>query len=158
LIPPAAQRMVRATLEVPMQRIVAALAFATASGLAQAADLPGRIAVPERLEAATACASPHVVGRILERFAWAERTTWHRGFVMASLDNPRLSGHPYFEPGLIRRDYCMADSLMTNGSAYTVYYAIEYGVGFASIGNYVDFCVLGLDPWRVHDGGCRTVQ
>jgi hypothetical protein len=94
----------------------------------------------------------------MERFAWAERNTWQRGFVMASLENGRLSGHPYAEPGMIHREYCMADAAMTDGSLRTVYYAIEFGVGFASIGNYVDFCVLGLDPWRVHDGGCRTVQ
>jgi hypothetical protein len=31
-------------------------------------------------------------------------------------------------------------------------------MGFASIGWYVDFCVAGQDPWRVHDGWCRTVR
>jgi hypothetical protein len=124
---------------------------------AQAADL-GPIEVRAPIQAENPCADADVLGRIVERFAWAERNTWHRGFVMASLGNARFSGHPYFEPGLIRRDYCMADSLMTDGSARTVYYAIEYGAGFASLGNYVDFCVLGLDPWHVHDEACRTVR
>ncbi|HEX9904842.1 MAG TPA: hypothetical protein VGA77_07755 [Propylenella sp.] len=139
-------------------RLPAVLAMLLATGHAQAADLPGRIAVPAPLEIDTACADPAVLDRIMARFAWAERNTWRRGFVMASLDNPRLSGHPYVEPGIIERQYCMADSPMTNGDIRTVYYAIEFGVGFASIGNYVDFCVLGLDPWHVHDGACRTVR
>jgi hypothetical protein len=138
-------------------QLITAIAVLLAPGIVEAADVTGPILVPEPIEA-TACTSPSVLGRIMERFAWAERSTWHRGFVMASIDNPRPSGHPFTEPGLIQRDYCMADSLLTNGEMRTVYYAIEYGVGFASIGHYVDFCVLGLDPWRVHDGGCRTVQ
>ena len=35
---------------------------------------------------------------------------------------------------------------------------LEFGQGFATIGNYVDFCVVGLDPWHVHDEACRTVR
>jgi hypothetical protein len=145
-------------MEVPMRLhlTVAALAACMTAGAAQAADVAGPI--PVQPEAATACANPNVLGRIMERFAWAERNTWHRGFVMVSIEDPRPSGHPFTEPGLIKRDYCMGESVLTNGQTHAVYYAIEYGVGFASIGNYVDFCVLGLDPWRVHDGACRTVQ
>lgn len=119
--------------------------------------MPGRFFVPGPI-AVDACGDPSLLGRIIERFSWAERNTWHRGYVIGSIDNPRPSDHPFYEPGIIKRDYCMADSVMTNGEARTIYFAIEYGVGFASLGNYVDFCVLGLDPWRVHDGACRTVQ
>ena len=141
-----------------IRRVLATIALATVAGVAQAADAPGRVVVHGSLSVDTACQNSGVLGRIMERFAWAERHTWQRGFVMASLYNARLSGHPFFEPGLIERTYCMADSVMTNGETRTVYYAIEFGQGFASLGNYVDFCVLGLDPWRVHDAGCRTVQ
>ncbi|MGH6925358.1 MAG: hypothetical protein ACRED5_16645 [Propylenella sp.] len=122
------------------------------AGFAQAAD------APPSGEIAGACADPWVLGRIQGRFAWAERYNWQRGFVMQAIENPRPSGHPYAEPGLIAHDYCMADAVMTNGDVRTIYYAIEHGVGFAGIGRYVDFCVLGLDPWHVHDGSCRTVR
>jgi len=115
-------------------------------------------AVREQIAVEDACGNPNVLGRIVERFAWAEEHTWRRGFIMASLQNARLSGHPYFEPGIIERRYCMADATMTNGSPHTVYYAIEFGQGFASIGNYVNFCVLGLDPWHIYDEACRTVR
>jgi hypothetical protein len=96
--------------------------------------------------------------RIVDRFAWAERTQWHRRFEIQTIDSPRPSGHPYAEPGLVHRDYCVADTVMTNGNLYPVYYTIEYGLGFAGIGRSVDFCVLGLDPWNIHDGVCRTVR
>jgi hypothetical protein len=128
------------------------------AGFAQAADAPGYTMDSAVTGMSTACADRYVLNRIKSRFAWAERNTWHRGFVMDSLENPRPSGHPYAEPGLIARDFCVAEAVMTNGDLRTVYYAVEHGVGFAGIGHYVDFCVLGLDPWHVHDGACRTVR
>ena len=77
---------------------------------------------------------------------------------MSGLVNARSSQHDVAEPGLVRRDHCVADSPMSDGTTRTTYYAIEYGQGFASIGASVDFCVLGLDPWHVHDESCRTVR
>jgi hypothetical protein len=138
------------------RRLLALVVSALISaGFAQAADAPG---YTMDSAVSTACADRYVLNRIKSRFAWAERNTWHRGYVMDSLENPRPSGHPYAEPGLIARDYCVAEAVMTNGEFRTVYYAVEHGVGFAGIGRYVDFCVLGLDPWHVHDGACRTVR
>ena len=141
-----------------IRHLLAVTAILAGTGIGEAADVPGPILINTPIVTGNPCADPNVRSRIMERFAWAERNTWQRGFVMAALENGRLSGHPFNEPGLIHREYCLADAAMTDGSLRTVYYAIEFGVGFASIGNYVDFCVLGLDPWRVHDGGCRTVQ
>lgn len=160
LIPPPARGMVGPIMEVRMsvRRVLAAFAIWVAAASAEAADLPGPIVLNEPIETDNPCADVQVLHKIAERFAWAERNTWHRGFVMAALQNGRFSGHPYFEPGIVRRGYCAADSIMSNGSRHTVYYAIEFGVGFASMGNYVDFCVLGLDPWHVHDEACRAVR
>src|SRR3712207_5154991 len=139
-------------------RVLVAFGMTLAAAGAQAADLPGRIVMNEPIQTNFPCADPGVLRHIADRFAWAERNTWHRGFLIASLENARFSGHPYFEPGIVHREYWAADSVMTNGSSHTVYYAIEFGVGFASLGNYIDFCVLGLDPWHVHDEACRTVR
>jgi len=141
-----------------IRHLLAIAAILAGTGIGQAADVPGPILINAPIVTGNPCADPTVRSRIMERFAWAERNTWQRGFVMASLENGRLSNHPYNEPGIIHREYCMADAAMTDGSMRVVYYAIEFGVGFASLGNYVDFCVLGLDPWRVHDAACRTVQ
>lgn len=138
--------------------VVAMIAATVSAGTAGAADLPGTIVIRQPIQVENPCADAHVHGRIVERFAWAERNTWHRGVVMASLQNSRPGDHPFFEPGLIKRNYCVADGYLSDGSVRPVYYAIEYGVGFASLGNYVDFCVLGLDPWHVYDEACRTVR
>jgi len=138
-----------------IRSMLAVASVAASAGSAPAADVSmgPPVAVVDNV-----CSDTGVLDRIIDRFAWAERNTWRRGFIIEALHNPRPSGHPYTEPGIIERSYCMADSVMTDGQFRTVYYAIEYGVGFASIGDYVDFCVLGLDPWHVHDGACRTVR
>jgi hypothetical protein len=130
------------------------LALALSASPAFAADYATTPAtVPD-----STCTNIAALNWILDRFAWAERTQWHRGFVIETIDHPRPSGHRFAEPGLVRRDYCVADSVMTNGNAHPVYYTIEHGLGFAGVGRYVDFCVLGLDPWHVHDSDCRTVR
>lgn len=140
-----------------MLRSLAVVAALAGAGAAQAADVVP-YTEPAVIGYDTVCSDDWALGRIQSRFAWAERHTWNRGFTMESLENPRPSGHPYVEPGPIARDFCVAEALMTNGEYRTVYYAIEHGVGFAGIGRNVDFCVLGLDPWHVHDGSCRTVR
>jgi hypothetical protein len=106
----------------------------------------------------SACTSPNALARIKQIFAWADRNQWHRGFVISEIGNPRPSGHPYAEPGLVKRDYCLADSVMTDGTAWPVYYVVEHGLGFVGVGSDIDFCVPGLDPWHIHDGDCRTVR
>jgi len=137
---------------------VTAFLVALAAGPALAADQPGPLVASVPAASESACASAGVIDDIMDDFAQAESTLWHRGFVMQSLENPQPSGHPYAEPGQVVRDYCVADAVMSNGMQFEVYYAIEHGLGFVGIGRNVDFCVLGLDPWHVYDGYCRTVR
>jgi len=108
---------------------------------------------------AVACANKRVLRQIVDRFAWAENETWHHGFVIARIEEPRL--RYTIEPqelGTIPHRHCVARAVMTDGRAYTLYYTTEEEMGFASIGDGVSFCLLGLDPWRVHDAFCRTVR
>lgn len=137
---------------------LAALALLLGIGGANAADIGAPTELNSLVVGEPVCADGAILGRIKQRFASAEATLWHRGFTMASIGNPRPSGHPYAEPGLVKRDYCEADSVMTNGSRHPVYYVIEHGLGFAGVGRSLDFCVLGLDPWHIYDGACRTVR
>ena len=134
--------------------LFAALFAITAGASALAADMPSSYGPIE----ANICSRGDALDDIMGDFAWAERRQWHRGFVMQSLENPRPSGHHFNEPGLVKRDYCVADAMMDNGMQFPVYYAIEHGLGFVGLGSNVDFCVLGLDPWHIYDGHCRTVR
>jgi hypothetical protein len=135
---------------------IAALAFLAST--ATAADLAyrsGELTVAP-VEVGP-CSDRKVLANIMERFAWAERHTWHRGYEMASLENPRFR-YNVTEPTLIPKTRCEADAMMTDGSARTVYYEIEKGMGFASIGRGINFCVLGLDPWHIYNEACRVVR
>ena len=138
-------------------RIAILVPLALSTNMAVAAD-PSTFVVSTPDALPSVCDDAGALDRIVGRFGWAERNQWHRGFEIQTIDNPRPSGHRFAEPGLVHRDYCVADTVMTNGSFYPVYYTIEHGLGFAGLGRYVDFCVPGLDPWHVHDGDCRTVR
>lgn len=105
-----------------------------------------------------ACFSDRNISSITKRFAWAEKNTWHRGYVIEAINNARFRYNVFNGPTLIRHTHCVGTALMTNGTRRTVYYTVEEGMGFASMGNGVEFCVIGLDPWRAFDAGCRTLR
>ena len=105
-----------------------------------------------------ACADARTLARISQRFAWAERNTWQRGYEIATIENPRLRYTVFKGPSMIRHRHCRATAVMTNGARRTVFYTISAGMGFASIGQGVDFCLAGLDPWRVHGAACRSLR
>lgn len=65
---------------------------------------------------------------------------------------------PKENPVGIARHYCGATALLSDGQSRSVWYLIEEGQGFASLGNNVEACVEGFDLWRVYDGRCRTLR
>ncbi len=105
------------------------------------------------------CNNKRVLRQIVDRFAWAENETWHRGFVIARIEAPRVRFVELEEDvGTIPRRYCLARAVMTNGRVHPLFYRTEEEMGFASIGDGVSFCLLGLDPWRVYDAACRVLR
>jgi hypothetical protein len=104
----------------------------------------------------TYCEDPRVLAHILERFAWAERNTWHRGFVMTAIEAPHERYNVFHAPNLIRHRHCIARAHFSHGWSAPLYYTVELGMGLASIGGGVSFCIPGLDPWRVHGAHCST--
>ncbi len=105
-----------------------------------------------------ACADARILARIAKRFAWAERNTWRRGYQIATIEGPRLRYTVFKGPSLIRHRHCRAIALMTNGTRRTLFYTISAGMGLASIDHGVDFCLAGLDPWRVHGTACQSLR
>ena len=105
-----------------------------------------------------ACADARMLARISQRFAWAERNTWQRGYEIAAIERPRLRYTVFKGPSMIRHRHCRATAVMTNGARRALFYTVSAGMGFASIGQGVDFCLAGLDPWRVHGAACRSLR
>ena len=105
-----------------------------------------------------ACADTRMLARIAKRFAWAERNTWQRGYHIAAIESPRLRYTVFNGPSMIRHRHCRAVALLSNGAKRTLFYTVSAGMGLASIGNGVDFCLVGVDPWRVHGSACRSLR
>ena len=58
----------------------------------------------------------------------------------------------------IGRRYCGATVALSDGHDRDIWYLIEEGQGFASIGDNVEFCVSGFDRWMVYNGRCRVLR
>ncbi len=65
---------------------------------------------------------------------------------------------PAYEDRPIGRSYCGAIVALSDGERRDIWYLIEEGQGFASIGNNVEFCVSGFDRWFVYNGRCRVLR
>jgi capsid protein len=58
----------------------------------------------------------------------------------------------------IPRLYCGATVVLSDGDIRDMWYLVEYGMGFAGVGNNVEFCVSGFDRWYVYNGRCRVLR
>jgi len=67
-----------------------------------------------------------------------------------------------YEPALpnspIERRYCHASVALSDGYVRPIWYLVEYGQGFASIGDNVEFCVSGFDRWNVYNRNCSVLR
>ena len=65
---------------------------------------------------------------------------------------------PFGEKRPIARRYCGATAQLSDGRRRTIWYLIEDRMGFAGVGDGVEFCVSGFDRWFVYNGRCRVVR
>lgn len=145
-----------------IRRLAFAFLFAAAALAADAGRSPasaglldavgtGPSAVPE-------CGDGAVIEAIRDRFLHADANVLKRGLYIRTVDHVRQS-HFGSPAGPTLRRYCHASAVLNDGPRpKTLYYLIEQNYGFAGIGWNVEFCVQGYEPWRVHDGNCRTVR
>lgn len=102
------------------------------------------------------CDQDSVLGNIASRYRSVQADLWQTGLSIASVG--RVNETAFVPSQLLDRRFCHARVELSNGRPADVFYLIEERQGFASIGWGVEFCVPGQDPWRVYDGGCRTVR
>ncbi len=121
------------------------------------ADLPGYV---EQGGDAGVCAQSWVLNKITSRFRHQVRHVPNLPDV-AILDFQRIHEHRYLpasEEWPIGRRYCGATVALSDGQNRSIWYLIEEGQGFASIGDNVEFCVAGFDRWMVYNGRCRILR
>ena len=104
------------------------------------------------------CHDPKVLGKIIERFNWAENRTWNRGFTLDDIERTRERSYQGPHDSSIPRRYCRGHALLSNGKHPTLFYLIEGGQGFAGNSFNVEFCISGMDEWNNYDGSCRAIR
>ncbi|WP_274426804.1 hypothetical protein [Chelativorans sp. YIM 93263] len=144
-----------------IQAFAAALAIALStvpmhSEQAQAADFIAKKVVPQD----GICAHKSVRGAIRSRFRHQVTHVPHLPNVdIVDFYGARLTRYEPATPNSpIERRYCAATALLSSGDNRPIWYLIEYGQGFAGIGDNVEFCVSGFDRWNVYDAACRVLR
>jgi hypothetical protein len=106
------------------------------------------------------CDNPHVLKRITSKFRTQAREVHHdKDLAITAYGN--IHEHRYLDKRgdrSIAQRYCGADVTLSDGRERTLWYLIERGVGFASVGDNVEFCVSGFDRWNVYNNGCRILR
>ncbi len=109
---------------------------------------------------ALACDDASVLNRISSKFRTQAREVHHyKSLAISAYD--RVHEHRYLdkrENRPIARRYCGATVTLSDGRERTLWYLIERGVGFASIGDNVEFCLSGFDRWNVYNNACRILR
>lgn len=109
---------------------------------------------------ARACDNPRVLKRVSSKFRTQARQVHHdKSLTITTYD--RVHEHRYLdkrEDRPIARRYCGADVTLSDGRERTLWYLIERKVGFAGIGDNVEFCVSGFDRWNVYNNACRILR
>ncbi len=135
---------------------LAATGLALPAGTASAADM----AVAVYDESAEACGQGWVLSSISSRFDWQVTHVPHLPQVQIT-DFQGIHQRRYLpasEQWPIGRRYCAATVALSDGMQREIWYLIEEGQGFASMGNNVEFCVSGFDRWIVYNGRCRVLR
>lgn len=109
------------------------------------------------------CDDPRVLSQVQRRFhVQATRVHHTPELKLAGVERIRhvedVPGYKVTRPTMINRRYCQGHALLNNGKHPQVYYLIEQRAGFVGVSWNVEFCLAGYDPWRVHDGHCRTLR
>lgn len=145
-----------------MRRFVQ-LALAAGLSLAAALAASGTASASDRV--AKACDDPAMLNRIVSKFRHQVKHVPHLPDVEI-VDFRRIHQHRYraFRDDAFPRDrpiarrYCGATAVLSDGRKRTIWYLIEDRMGFASIGDGVEFCVSGFDRWKVYNGRCRVLR
>jgi len=143
-----------------MQRLIHALAaiilgLSATTNMAWSADVSSYEA-----DGAGICGQPKYLNKIVDRFSYQVKHVPHLPDV-AITDFQRIHEHRYLpesEEWPIARRYCGATAILSDGRSREVWYLIEGRMGFAGIGENVEFCVSGFDRWFVYNGRCRVLR
>jgi hypothetical protein len=143
----------------PRSFLAALLTFIGVLALAPMLTRPAAAAEP----AALSCNDSAMLNRVKNNFRYAVAHVPNLPQVdIVGFEHARENPYPgvvnTWGGSMVSRQYCRATALLSNGHKRSVWYLIEAGMGFASLGNNVESCVAGFDRWHVYDGYCRVLR
>ncbi len=109
--------------------------------------------------APSVCGQKAVLGVIDHNFDYRDAHYLHAGLDIVDFRDAHLvSYRPSDETHLVGRTYCQATAVLNDNRPRPVWYLIETTMGYAGIGDNVEYCVAGLDPWHVYGAYCASVR
>ena len=111
-----------------------------------------------RASAVPACHDPAVLEKVRSIFMHGDRHVLKSNHVLEAVDHIHETYFGDLHAGPTLRRYCKAKAHLADGQKPPLFYLIEQDYGFAGLSWNVHSCMIGFDPWRVHDGTCRAVR
>ena len=143
---------------------------------ARAADMQGYNRAQPVQALVPACDDAAVLGQVEDQFEYGAPRMLETKLEILEFQGmfekayqPQVKADPYPAPSPFERRYCQAKALISDHQWRTVYYVIEYPMGFAAAGDYLGMfspvrgwkaegCVLGLDKWHVYGANCQSLR
>ncbi|MBR0851809.1 hypothetical protein JQ543_29010 [Bradyrhizobium diazoefficiens] len=96
--------------------------------------------------------------RITREFGEKEFSFWNSSLrITGFADVHEIAFRPWASDNIPRR-YCTGRAMLTDGKLRTVHFSIIEDGGFASYGQGVEWCVVGLDRNWAYNPACRAAK
>jgi hypothetical protein len=140
-----------------------ALALAALLALGASAQAAGYITPAEKRWAPytgvlPACDDPGALSMITVRFAEKESEYWNSSLQIVGYDRIREIGFRANGLAYIPRRYCVARATLSDLRTRLVVYQVQEDLAFASFGDGVEWCVVGLDRNLAYAPACSALR
>ena len=96
--------------------------------------------------------------KVAARFAEKESTYWNSNLQITAFEKVHEIAVQPWQSDNIPRRYCTGVALVSDGKPRTVNFSIIEDGGFASIGESIEFCVVGLDRNWAFNPACKMAR
>lgn len=105
-----------------------------------------------------ACDNPSVLSWITGAFGGKESEYWNSPLQIQGYDRIREIGFRANGVAYIPRRYCVARATLNNAQTHWVVYQVQEDLAFASFGDGVEWCVVGLDRNLAYSPACSALR
>ena len=95
---------------------------------------------------------------ISSQFQEKESTYWNSALTITGFGRVHETAFRPWQSDNIPRRYCAATAMISDGKPRPVYYSIIEDGGFASFGDGIEFCVVGLDRNWAYNPACKAAR